>query len=144
MASRQGNSLHRPVTVTIYALLVLIIAVHNLIRFWSAIQHWDTLSQLGIQPGPFYIALTGLIWAISGFWLAWTIWTGRPGVRIATIVVASSYLVYYWLDRLIFQNHTPQKNTPFVVGITILVVFYTLLTLSLPSNQEYFSRKHGQ
>lgn len=144
MDSSQVKFLHRPVTVTIYALLVLIIAVHNLIRFWSAIQHWDTLARLSIQPGPFYIALTGFVWAIAGFWLAWMIWTGRPGVRIAVIVAAGFYLVYYWLDRLLFQNHISQKNTPFVAGITILVVFYTFFTLLLPSNQEFFSRENGQ
>lgn len=144
MDSQQSKFLHRPITVTIYALLVLIIAVYNLIRFWSALQHWETLSRLGIQPGPLYIALTGLIWAISGFWLAWMIWTDRPGVKIAIIVAASSYLVYYWLDRLFFQNHIPQKNTPFVAGVAILVVFYTIFTLLLPSNQEFFSRNNGQ
>ena len=134
----------RPITVTILALLVLIIAISNLIRFWSAIDYWEILTTLEIKPGPLYIALTGLFWALAGCWLAWLLWKGHRKSKLALIIFSILYLLYVWLDRLFFQSHLPQKNTVFIVGLQILVVFYIILTLLLPSNQEFFSRKHDE
>jgi len=142
MLDRSQSSRQPPVTVTLLAILVLIIAATNLIRLWAAIQYWETLVSIGVSPGPLYIALTGLTWSLVGFYLVWMVWTGRPGSRIAIIVISSLYMVYYWLDRLVFQSHFPQQNAPFVAGVSILVVFYMIITLLLPSNQEFFSRKH--
>jgi hypothetical protein len=138
------SSHKRPVAVTILAILVLIIAVTNLIRFWAAMQNWETLTAIGINPGPWYFALTGLVWGLLGCWLTWIVWRGRPGCKKAIIVLSGLYFLYFWLDRLAFQNHIPRQNTPFLAGFGILVVFYIIFTLLLPSNQEFFSRKHEQ
>jgi hypothetical protein len=144
MEHQREFSRRRPITVTILAILVLIIATTNLIRFWAAIQNWETLVSIGVKPGPGYFALTGLVWGLTGSWLVWVVWQGRPGCKKAIIVFSGLYLLYFWLDRLVFQNHIPPQNTPFVAGIGILVVFYTVFTLLLPSNQEFFSRKYEQ
>jgi hypothetical protein len=141
MAETLDYSRNRPVSVTILAILVLIIAMTNLIRFWAAIQNWDTLTAIEVSPGPWYFALTGLAWGLSGCWLVWVVWRGQPGCKKAIIVVSLLYLFYYVLDKLAFQNHIPAQNIPFVVGNGILVVFYMVFTLLLPSNQEFFSRK---
>lgn len=143
---RQSNESanHRPLTVTILAIAVLIIAVVNIIRFWATIRNWETLTSLEVYPGPFYIALTGIFWAIAFFIIFWLIWNGHPKARIASFIAIGLYIAYYWLDRLVFQNRIPQKNTPFAIGMTILVVFYTLLSLSLPANKAFLSRKNEQ
>ena len=138
------SSHRRPVSVTILAILVLIIAVINLIRFWAAMQNWETLTAIGVSPGPWYFALTGLFWGLLGSWLVWIVWRGRPGCKKAIIVLSGLYFLYFWLDRLAFQNHILQQNMPFLAGFGILVVFYIVFTLLLPSNQEFFSRKHEQ
>jgi hypothetical protein len=138
------SSHSRPVTVTILAIIVLIIAMTNLIRFWAATQNWEILASLGVSPGPWYFALTGLVWGLLGCWLVWIVWRRRQGCRRAIIVLSGLYFLYYWLDRLAFQNHIPLSNTPFIAGFGILVVFYIVFTLLLPSNQEFFSRKHEQ
>jgi hypothetical protein len=138
------SSHRRPVTVTILAILVLLIAVTNFIRFWAAIQNWETLVAIAISPAPWYFALTGLFWGLLGCWLAWIVWQGHPGCKKAIAVLSGLYFLYFWLDRLAFQNHIPSRNTLFVAGVGILVVFYMVFTLLLPSNQEFFSRKHEQ
>jgi hypothetical protein len=136
------SSHHRPVTVTILALLVLTLAVTNLIRFWAAIQNWETLAAIGVSPGAWYFALTGLVWGLLGGWLFWIVWRGRPGCKKAIMVLSGIYFIYYWLDRLAFRNHIPLQSMPLTAGFGILVVFYMVFTLLLPSNQEFFSRKH--
>ncbi len=138
------SSHNRPVTVTILAILVLLIAATNLIRFWAAIQNWETLVSIGVSPGPWYFALTGLVWGLLGGWLVWIVWSGRPGCKKAVIALSGLYFIYYWLDRLAFRNHIPPQNTPFIAGFGILVVFYIVFTLLLPSNQEFFSRNYEQ
>jgi len=138
------SSRNRPVTVTILAILVLLIAVTNLIRFWAAIQNWDTLVAIGGSPGPWYFALTGLVWGLLGCWLVWVVWRGRPGCKKAVMALSGLYFIYYWLDRLAFRNHNPSQNTLIFAGFGILVVFYIVFTLLLPSNQEFFLRNHEQ
>ncbi len=138
------TSHNRPVTVTILAILVLLFAVTNLIRFWAAIQNWETLVYIESSPGPWYFALTGLVWGLLGCWLGWVVWRGRPGCKKAVIALSGLYFIYYWLDGLAFRNHIPSQNVLFVAGFGILVVFYIVFTLLLPSNQEFFSRNHEQ
>jgi hypothetical protein len=135
---------HRPITVTILAIAVLIIAAVNLIRVWATVRNWETLTNLGVSPGPIYIALTGAFWAITFLILFRLIWTGNPKARISSFIAIGLYIAYYWLDSLVFQSRIPQKNTPFAIGMTILVVFYTLLSLSLPANKAFLSRKNEQ
>lgn len=144
MKSPSNHPYPRPVTVTILAILVLIIAIGNLIRFWSVLDYWDTLIRIGIKPGPYYIAATGLFWAFAGFWLFWLLWNRNRKCRIALIIISTLYFAFIWLDKIIFQSHITQKNTLFTVGVQILVVFYTIFTLLLPSNQGFFSRKNDE
>jgi O-antigen ligase len=134
----------RPATVTILAVIVLIIPVMNIIRFWAAIRFWEMLTKIEVRPGPIYIAFTGLFWVIAGIWLFWALWMPHPKVKVAAMILILLYLMYYWTDRLIFQNYIQRENTPFTVAMSILVVFYTVFTLSLPSNQIYFLRKYEQ
>jgi hypothetical protein len=134
----------RPVTVTILALAVLIIAVINLARFWAALRNWNTLVSLGVRPAPLFIVLTGLFWAITGLALFRLIWIGHSRARLSSFIIIALYIMYFWMDRLVFQNPISQENTPFALGMTILVVFYTVLSLSLPANQAFLSRKNEQ
>jgi len=144
MDDRLDSSHNRPVTVTILAFVVLLIAVTNLIRFWASIQYWETMVAIEVSPGPWYFALTGLVWGLLGCWLVWIVWRGHPGCKKAIKILSVLYFIYFWLDRLAFQNHIPSQNSPFIAGFGILVVFYMVFTLLLPSNQEFFSRKHEQ
>jgi len=144
MDNRSGTLNKRPLTVTILAIVVLTIPVMNLIRLWAVIRYWETLTKMGMRPGPLYIAMTGLFWSIAGMGLFWSLWTGRSYSKIAALILVPSYMIYYWVDRLAFQNYVPRENVPFSLAATILVVFYTLFTLLLPANQHYFSRKHEQ
>ena len=134
----------RPVTVTILAIAVLIIAVVNLIRFWAAVRNWEMLTNLDVSSGPLYITLTGFFWAIAFLILFRLIWIGHNRARIVGFIVIGLYIVYYWIDRLVYKSHIPLKNTPFAIGTTILVVFYIVLSLSLPANKAYLSRKNEQ
>jgi hypothetical protein len=134
----------RPRTVTILALLVLTFTVFNAVRFGAAISEWDTLISLGVNPGPLYIALTGLFWAATGAGLFLGIWIGKPFARIAAIVCITIYAAYYWFDRLVFQNSVSRENSIFAIFLTLLVVFYTYATLSLSAGKNFLRGKNEQ
>jgi hypothetical protein len=128
----------RPRTVTILALLVLTFTVFNAIRFGAAISEWNTLISFELIPNPFYIALTGLFWAIVGLGLLISIWIGQPFARKAGMILIPLYAGYYWLDRLVFQSSGLRENSIFSVLMTLLVVFYTFIALSLPASKNFF------
>lgn len=144
MQKRVKSARNRPVSVTILSILVLIIAMMNLVRFMSAIRYRETLVSYDVTPGPLYIGTTGLVFFLGMAWLFWILWNGHPRSRMAAYLLLGTYILFSWLDRFLFQSHLSRPNTPFAVGVTILVVFYIVLSLSLPSNQAFFSRTNEQ
>lgn len=134
----------RPFTVTILIAIVLIIAVMNFIRVLAALLFWETLTNIGMSPGPLYIALTGIFWAIAGMALIWSLWIAHPKTKAVTMGFVLLYVIYSWIDRFLFQSSIQRENTPFALIASILVVFYTVFTLLLPSNQNYLLRKNEQ
>jgi hypothetical protein len=134
----------RPRTVTFLALLVLSFTMLNAVRFAAAISEWTTLTRLGVVPSPLYISRTGFIWALVGIALFFGIWLGKPFARITAIVGISLYAAYYWFDRLMFQNSVLRENSIFAIFFTLLVVFYTFTTLSLPASKNFMRGKNEQ
>jgi hypothetical protein len=138
---RQSH-LKRPFLVTLLAVLVLIISCINLIRFIEAIRMWDFLASL---PGvsPLYIALTGLIWALVGFPLAWGLWRGQAQAPKATRILTLVFALYYWLDRLLIaQNVNAGSNWLFAAVATVVMILFIFWTLG--RSQKYFGTTANQ
>src|SRR5512139_2183679 len=112
----------RPVFVTILCILVLIITVWNGVRWYSALSSWSVLSELGAYPGPLYIALTGLVWAVSGLALSWGLWFGRRWARIAGWAYIVLYLAYFWADRFFFRPAEHAQNYALLLVLQLIAV----------------------
>jgi hypothetical protein len=116
--------------------MVLIISCTNLIRFIEAIRTWDFLASL---PGvsPLYIALTGLIWVLVGFPLAWSLWRGHAQAPIATRILTLVFALYYWLDRLLIaQTVTADSNWLFAAVATVVMILFIFWALG--RSKKYF------
>jgi hypothetical protein len=116
--------------------LVLFISCINLIRFIEAIRAWDFLA---ILPGvsPLYIALTGLVWTLVGFPIAWGIWRGNPKAPLATQIFLFVYALYYWFDRIIIaQTVSASSNLLFAFIFTVVVILLTFWILNI--SKDYF------
>ena len=120
---------NRPFPVTLLAFIVLVLAVLNGVRFGAGVFNWALLTAYTPHPGPIYITLTGLFWCIAGFLSFTVIWRMKPIGWYAAWLFCLSFAASYWLDRLIIQNNPARANIPFAIGITILFIIYTLLTL---------------
>ncbi len=149
-ARSDAVTIQRPLSVTLLALGVLILAGLNLIRFVLSLRDWSFLAS---QPGvsPYYLAISGFIWAVAGAFLVWGLWrakTWAPGLMQA---VALTYALYYWLDRIFLRDHplngasdamrvVLSANWPFSAGVTVVCLAYMLWTLGRTKVKSYFGQ----
>ena len=132
----------RPFSVTLLALGVLTLGGLNLVRFIQSILHWGFLSRL-LPFSPLYVALSGLIWAIAGFALAWGLWRGRIWAPQASRWATLVYLLYTWLNRLLYANPA-SRNTdlPFIAVLNLLLVAFIFWVLSRRKAKDFFGDRY--
>ena len=135
------NKKKTPFFVTILGSIALILTVFNAIRFGTALSQWDLILAFASSPGPLYIALTGLIWALGwliaylGIEFAWK-WGG-----VVFLLLSFLYASYYWLDRLFFQLPAQRSNVIFAFIVTFLFLVSTVIILAFPKSRAYFNGK---
>ena len=142
-----GNQIQdqkRPFLVTLLAVLVLSITIVNLLRLVNTIALWSFLSDFpGISP--FYLAATGLVWALIGVALVWGLWTGNPRAPKAARILTIFYLSYKWLEWIVSTTSGNKlQNWPFLVVLTIVVIIFTFWTLSRSDAKAFFGVMHEQ
>ena len=141
----------RPASVTILVIGVLIITVINLIRLLLGIREWEFLASL---PGvsPLYIALTGLIWTLTGSILIWGLWRAKGWAPRLMQAVALTYALYYWLDHVFLVDHPLSGangatrallpiNWSFAAGVSVVCLVYTAWVLSRRKVKAYFGQE---
>ena len=138
----------RPGSVTILAMGVLIITIINLSRLILSITYWDFLvSWPGVSP--LYMALTGLIWTLSGSLLLWGLWRAKNWAPRLMQAVVLTYALYYWLDHIFLVDHPMNGamgaqrallpvNWQFAVVVTVVCLVYTVWMLRRPKVKAYF------
>jgi len=128
----------RPFSITLLAILVLCIAVVYLARLRETLASWSSLVELlPISPG--YLSLTGLVWGITGFILAFSLWFRVSWSPIVTRLVLVVFTIYYWLENIFLIDHTLRSpNWPFRTAINIIIVAWAFWILSRPGAKIYF------
>ncbi len=140
--------IHRPFSVTLLVLGVLIITAINLVRFILGIKDWSFLAE---RPGvsPLYITLTGIIWTLTGSYLLWGLWRGKTWAPRLMQAVALTYALYYWLEVVLLENRPVSGalralslpvNWPFAAGVTVVSLAYTAWTLNRRKVKAYFNQ----
>jgi len=138
------NKTRRPFSVTLLAVLVLMFAVVNLMRFFQTLRQWDFLASL-LPFSPTYLAASGFVWSVGGLILAWGLWRGKPWSVRYTLLSMILYIMYYWLDRIVFANHAARViNWPFILAVTVSLLVWTWWVLSRHKNLEFFGVMHEQ
>ncbi len=127
---------NRPIAVTSLALLVLTLSVWNGLRLGAAIASWQVLIEYGAKP--LYIAISGSTWALLGLPLFFGLWRGKAWARKMAYITAAGYASWVWFDRLVLQ--TPHANWPFALAVTVALLSFTFITLSLRGSKFFFSK----
>ncbi len=126
--------------VTPLLLLVLILTVWHAFRLWTAVAWYDLIQEFAPAPGPLYTALSGLTWLVVGSALLWNLWQKKAQAAKMLFWAATSYTVWYWTDRLVFQ--APRANWPFSLLLNIFLLAYVLI-ITIPhfsSNDTFIKR----
>ncbi|MCB9134210.1 MAG: hypothetical protein H6636_02220 [Anaerolineales bacterium] len=130
--------MHRPFSVTLLAIGVLTLAMVGFIRTWEAFRLWDFLITLQVSPG--YLVITGLLAGLVGVVAALGLWRGvRWGARVALTYVGT-ILIFYWIDRLfVAQSLVTEINTPFAIGVSLLIALFIAWILFRKPARMFFS-----
>ncbi|GAB4581252.1 MAG: hypothetical protein Fur0022_39990 [Anaerolineales bacterium] len=131
------HNLRRPFSVTLLAIGVLTLAMVGLVRAGQAVHLWDFLNALEVSPG--YLAVSGLFAGLAGLPAVWGLWHGLRWSSRYTLIYISAVLVFFWVDRLLMtQAQSVLVNTPFALGITFLIAFFTAWVLSRKPARAFF------
>jgi hypothetical protein len=135
--------MRRPFSVTLVILGVLSIAGINLIRLAQTIQLWSFLAQL---PGvsPFYMAASGLFWALLSLLLVVFLWLGLPITYSLLPPAAALYIIYAWLDSSLVGGRLDLASNsatwPAKAGLSLFALVFLFWTLSRSTVKTYFGR----
>lgn len=124
-----------PFRVTLLIWLVLTFTAWNVLRAWTAVAWRGTLKEFSPQPSPVIIALSSVIWVIIGLILLWSIWKNKTWYTKLLLGTASVYTIWYWSERLIWQN--PQPNWLFTVIVNLVIITLILSTTKSLAREAY-------
>ncbi|MFC2043014.1 hypothetical protein ACFLUA_02560 [Chloroflexota bacterium] len=132
----------RPLSVTLYTWLVLIISVSSIVRTFRAALQWEFLT--GLLPiHPIYLLLSGLVWGIFGLILIWGLWRGLTWTPFVTRWAVIAYFIYYWADRIFLSNPVSRiTNIVFMVILTVIILSWTLWVFSRVNVKQFFGETH--
>ena len=128
----------RPISVTLAVWLVLILTTWNIIKTWTFIAWQEMLIEFSVQINPMISAVISIIWVIAGITLAWGILQKKVWSVKMLPAFAAGYTVWYWSERLIWQNQKTNLWFAVIVNLALLIII-TFGTKSL--SREAYERK---
>lgn len=124
----------RSFRVTLSLWLVLFLTAWNVIRLWTSIAWRETLLEFAAKPGPVVAAIASTVWTITGVVLLLGMAQGKAWAGKMLMGAAAGYSVWYWIERLVWQE--PRPNWPFAVIfnlILLVLIFFTNKSLTRES-----------
>ncbi len=121
----------RPFSVTLSMWLVLILASWNALRAWTSLAWQDVLIEFSTQMPPTLTAFASLFWLMIGIVVWFGLWQKKTWSKNLLLGAATGYTVWYWSERLIWQN--PRPNIPFAVFVNLvclIVIYFAFKSLS--------------
>jgi len=124
-----------PLRVTLMYLLVLTLSAWNGLRLWTALAWQNILNEFSAQPPPNITAASGAIWLITGIILLWSLWQRKAWAAKMLLGTATGYTVWYWSERLFWQN--PHPNWLFAVIVNLALLIFILFTAKLLTREAH-------
>jgi hypothetical protein len=114
--------------LVIFGLLGL--SIYGWLRFQQSLALWDILIQIGIWPGPLYLAISGAVWGMLGLVAGVGLFLRKNWAARFTQAAVLFMAAWYWFDRLVLvKSEAAQANLTFMVLLTILSVAFTFAVL---------------
>jgi len=120
----------RPWWLKLIAYGLLILSLSGWLRLGQSIARWNSLAQAGIQPGPLYLAVTGLLIGLGALAAGVAVWRRTRFAPRLALVVLAVWIIWLWVDRLWIANSpTALSNAPFLVGASGIILAGTFYAL---------------
>lgn len=138
-----GAGRARPFLVTLLTMGVLTLVVLNLTRLLQVIAQWNLLLDIYSLPLTIYLAVSGLVWMVTGVPLLFGLWRGRFWAPAFARAASLLYLTYYWLDRILMNFFAPRMgNWPFLLVVTLVAVSIVFWILSRRNVKAFFGETY--
>jgi hypothetical protein len=124
----------RPIPVTLVLWAVLMTVAWNLLRIWTSVAWSGALNEFSIRPAPLVGALIGAFWVILGCVVHWGIRREKAWAGKMLLAAAAGYTVWYWGERVAFQNPRPNLWFAVIVNLALLALVF-LATRSLSKRE---------
>jgi hypothetical protein len=124
-----------PFRVTLLYWLVLTLSAWNGLRVWTALAWHNVLDEFSAQPASMITAVSGAFWMVTGIILLWSIWQEKAWATKMLFGVAAGYSVWYWSERLLWQN--PHPNWLFAVIVNLGLIIFILFTSKSLSREAH-------
>src|SRR5512136_2744406 len=98
----------RPFAVTLFSLLVLLLAAWNAFQVWSAVQRYDFMRSLDLATEANLLIVSGLTWMIGFGLAAWGLWRMRAWGRTWTLIAIVAYQAEQWIMRLSLMHSSDE------------------------------------
>lgn len=127
----------RPFLLKLIILSLAIIAMMGWLRVYQSIYQWETLLRFGVQPGPWYSLISGVVIGVVGTIGVVSTWLrlkwSQKYVQISIMILTAGW----WLDYLIFsQSSIAFYNLPFRIVATSIYVGFVFGYFYLTKNKS--------
>ena len=120
----------RPFVVTIFALLVLLLAAWNAFQVLSALQRYDLLRTLNLSTEANLLFVMGVTWTIGFGLAAWGLWRMRSWGRTWTLIAIIAYQAQQWIMRLSVMRSSDEvirRPADFLLSLLSIAVVWGFL-----------------
>lgn len=111
-------------SVTLTLWMVLIIILWNIVRTWTTLAWSHVLIEYSAKLAPTFSAIIGATWVIVGCAVYWSIWQEKAWAGKMLLGAAAGYTVWFWSERLFFQNPRPNTIFAVIVNLGLLIIIY--------------------
>jgi hypothetical protein len=124
-----------PFRVTLLYWLVLTLSAWNILRLWTALAWHNVLDEFSARPSSTSIALNSALWIVTGIILIWSLWQKKAWAAKLLIGASAGYSIWYWSERLVWQN--PHPNWLFAVIVNLALLVFILFTTKLLTREAH-------
>jgi len=115
----------------VLAVGLLIFSIAGWLRLQQSLADWHYLLDLGLQPGPLYLALTGAMTGAGGMIAALGVWLRLRCGFVLTRIFMVVWQAWNWIDRLwVARSDTARVGWPFALAATVVVLLFGFLVLN--------------
>jgi uncharacterized membrane protein len=137
----ERESTKRPFVATILIIVVLIFTSLNIIRTITSLQSWSFLESLPLQIPVIYLIISGLIWALLGFFLLISYVLKKKWTLPLSTIMFIGYPTYYWIDRLFISKRTINDHQwRFALALTLLSMILGFWISNDSKTKNYFNK----